>query len=188
LGLGARRLRGFQLRSSIRTRHFGLLIRSLSIEAIRSVTHLILARFASRWSLSIHLRTEKGGRKAAPLPALFLGTSRIALRPQLCQGPLPSSGTPADRHSNLGRKAWKPPAHTRSFPGRPTRYHEYRKHSVPVRVHSVSKELWFRRTTARAAALASNVALTHGTVESPSKLPQPSVNWENGRVQSVPRA
>src|SRR5206468_7771160 len=58
----------------------------------------------------------------------------------------------------------------------PTRYHESRKRSVPVRVHSVSKELWFAPTSASGA---SNLPLTHETVESPSKLCSPSLFWRS---------
>jgi len=63
---------------------------------------------------------------------------------------------------------------------------EFRKRSVPVRVHSVAKELWF---TGLSRSPASNLPLTHGTVESPSKLAQPSqFGQECGRLQSEPRA
>jgi len=61
-----------------------------------------------------------------------------------------------------------------------------RKRSVPVRVHSVSKELWF---AAASRPSASNLPLTHGTVESPAKLfSTVKVLEECGRLQSVPRA
>src|SRR5438046_2488297 len=51
---------------------------------------------------------------------------------------------------------------------RPSRFGETRKRSVPVRVHSHSKELWFRRFPV-ARSPTSNPFLTHGTVESPAK-------------------
>src|SRR5919206_2367112 len=55
------------------------------------------------------------------------------------------------------------------LPVRPTRFGESRKRSVPLRVHSHSKELWFRRPPV-ARLPTSNPFLTHGTVESPAKL------------------
>jgi hypothetical protein len=52
-------------------------------------------------------------------------------------------------------------------PARPTRFCESRKLSVPVRVHSITKEIWF--ISARCQVAAPNPFLTHVTVESSAK-------------------
>jgi hypothetical protein len=60
-------------------------------------------------------------------------------------------------------------------PASPTRFSESRKHSVPVRVHSIPKSSGSAAPVARPPP--SNPFLTHGTVESPAKYLSPQCHF-----------
>ena len=114
-----------------------------STEAIRSVTHLVLALANEDW----HLKFEpKGADRTSParLPPARFSWSAVLLP----QAPALASAC-----------VHRPCAHPATG--------GTRKRSVPGRVHSVSKSCGSRCAAARCGA---NPLLTHGTVESPAKL------------------
>ena len=102
-------------------------------EAIRSVTHLVLALWQVR-AIHPHLN-RKGGRKGHTPPARFVGTVRLPRLPDLVK-----CHVCLFIWSSLRCLLCLCCFH---LPVRPTRFGESRKRSVPLRVHSVFKSFGF---------------------------------------------
>jgi len=140
-----------------------------SSEAIRSVTHLVLAP-GGRWEQFIQIEPKgTGGTGPWPVPSgpLFCSTVRIPVASGLVKSAALASVSFTLGHDLVSPAAYELAALQLRSPARPTRFCESRKRSVPVRVHSVSKSFGF--VGSRHQAPAANPFVTHGTVESPAK-------------------
>ncbi len=138
--------------------------------AIRSVTHLALATTAGESKSSTWNRKELGAPSPCQSPP-----SRCLLSATLLR--LAPTGVQRDRFSGsfsiliMCMLCSHPPLWFRPCAvdhARPSRFSGTRKRSVPVRVHSVYKNVGFAHS--RCQAQVSNPFVTRGTVESPIKL------------------
>ena len=103
---------------------------------------------------------RKGGRKGHTPPARFCRHRPNIQSARLGQAPC-SSGLYVHVVDALLSPAAFAPEPLGSSKPRPTRFGESRKRSVPLRVHSHSKELWFRGPPV-VRLPTSNPFLTHG--------------------------
>ena len=161
-------------------------------EAIRSVTHLVLALAARESNSSTIEPKGTGGTRPLPVPPgpLFCSTVRIPVAPGLVKSAPPAFVSFTPVHD------WVSPAATSSQlwatnPARPTRFGESRKRSVPVRVHSVSKSFGFVGSRHQAPGGQPVFDSRHGRIACKVFPRSVSLHYkvvECGRLQSVPRA